>query len=144
MTRAPDRATLLNSVLQNVLYVADTDAVHHIQEYADLHGVADLEDVTSPYEPSLDATRAHQAAPALDGHINDAVDNPANWSPFAIKTSDILDTVTMDASKQARKELPAKEWTALVQAAAAQILHGANEARHSEAVALHIADSEEH
>ena len=142
MTTLPDHTSLQACVLQNVLYVADKTAVGHIQNYADQHGVAELEDVSDPYEPSLNAQQARQAAPALPGHIKDAVDNPANWSPFAIKTSDIVDTVTMDASRQARAELAADQWKALVQAAATQILRDTNAAQHQEAIARHIEHSE--
>ena len=140
MTTAPDQATLLNSVLENILYVADAVAVRHIQAYGDRNGMAELEDIAGPYEPSLQPLQARQTAPSLDARIKDAVSNRANWSPFAVKIPDIMDTVTMDASKQAREELPATEWAALVQAAATQILQVAGASHHQEAIVQQIAN----
>ena len=134
MTTPPDRDTLIFSVLQNVLHVADTTAARRIRDYADQHAIADLEEISDPYEPSLTPGQAHQAAPSLGQCIERAVDNPDNRSPFAIKASDILATVTVDASSQAREELPRAEWTALVRAAATELLSEAGATEHERTI----------
>lgn len=68
-----------------------------------------LEDVAPTLDPALTEEQAVRAAPSLSGLVAVAVVNSDNWPIFAFKAFHIVDTLTVDASQQARDEIDPTE-----------------------------------